>query len=108
MPVIPIRSYRVMYRGPTKEFWNPGLGSSTQFAVFEKGAPNWKQVLFIYGYMISLVAWAGLMGMAGRSLYPGGELPASGNALLTIAIFLPVPAPWLLRRYARRRAAAAN
>src|SRR5262249_30662983 len=58
VPIIPLRSLRVRYQGAGAPPRFPiGIGYSHSYAVHETGAPNWKQVLYTYLYVIFYGCW---------------------------------------------------
>ena len=99
-PILPIRSLRLRYVGPG----DPptfGFGSSESYSVYEKSFPNWKQVLWTYGYVGGMVAWMYFVGSVfSTAITTGGTLAVT---LVFIACIIPVPIPWILRHYAMRK-----
>jgi len=105
-PVLPLRSLRVRYQGPGEQSWYIGLGSSDSYAVYEKTFPHWKQVLCTYGYVAIMIAWVYFIGSTAVSLFPRALDTVFSVTLLFIACIIPVPTPWILRYYAKRKARA--
>jgi hypothetical protein len=104
-PVIPIRSLRVAYRGPGEQRWYLGFVSSKdKFAVFEKRfPPNWKQVLCTYSYLALWVGWIYFTFRSSVLMFPHSLETAPGVTVIFIVCILPVPVPWILRRFAQKR-----
>jgi len=100
VPLIPFRNFRVKYQGRGELSYSIGVGSPEHYAIYEKTAPNWKQVLYIYGYVSFVVAWALLILTFGTGIKGN---PALGMSVCLIGPFLPAPIPWLLRKYARQK-----
>jgi len=101
VPVIPIRSLRVRYQGPVGRKFPFGFGSAHSYEVFGRAAPNWKQVIFTYGYVALLATWAVLLcRLFSPVIATGGALSVS---LLFMALILPVPMPWFLRHHTQRK-----
>ena len=103
IPIIPIRSFRVRYQGPGEHRWYLGLGSSDKYAVYEKRFPHLKQVLYIYGYMTLLAAWAYLADSTVVSLFPHAHDTTFRTTLFFAACIIPIPTPWILRYYAKQK-----
>ncbi len=109
VPLIPLRSLRVRYQGVGEHRWYLGLGSSENYAVYEKRFPPiWKQVFYTYGYVALLAGWLYLVVSSAFSLVPLNTLNNTFGIwlfffLLPIVCLIPVPTPWILRYYARRK-----
>jgi hypothetical protein len=104
LPRIPLRSFRVRYRGPAERKFGFGFGSAESYAVFEKTRPNGKQVLSVYALIILYVAWLCLALQVGQQLYPGGLKEQNvGFFALAAAVLVPLSIPLILRRRARKR-----
>jgi hypothetical protein len=103
VPVFPLQSWRVKYQGAGEARWNLSLGSSDTYSIYEKRLPDWRQVSCTYGYMALLVLWTYAVGTAAFTFFP----KALNNALYVFLIFafctIPVPTPWILRHFARRK-----
>ena len=101
VPLIPFRSLRVRYQGPAERRFPIGFGSADSYAVYQKTVPNWKQVLCTYGYVSSIVFWVILLcSYFSRVIHTGGT---AAIGFLVAGFLLPVPMPWVLRYYARRK-----
>jgi hypothetical protein len=101
-PIVPLRSLRVRYQGPgdPPRF---GIGSSENYAVYEKSFPHWKQVLCTYGYVAFLIAWVYFVGSTAISRFPHALDKVSSVTMIFIVCMIPVPTPWILRHYAQRK-----
>lgn len=103
VPLIPIRSLRVVNQGPSEPGWHFGYGPSESYGVCEKRfPPDWKQVLMTYGYIALLASWACLVVSVALRLVTHPFDTALGVILIFLACAIPVPTPWILRRYATR------
>jgi hypothetical protein len=112
VPIIPLRSLRVRYDGPgdPPKF---GFGSSASYSVYEKGFPNWKQVIYVYLFVGFYMFWC-------SSLFSHGDIiehlvlkffsrPTSEYVFAGIFLFsmvVPAVVPFILRLYARSKARA--
>jgi len=103
VPIIPLRSLRVRFQGPGEPRWYLGLGSSDNYAVYEKSFPHWKQVLYTYGYVAFVIAWVYFIGSTALSLFPRALDTVSSVSMVFIACMIPVPTPWILRYCAQRK-----
>jgi hypothetical protein len=105
IPLIPLRSFRLGYRGPAQSKSGFGFGSAESYAVFEKTRPNGKQVLSVYGFLVFCAAWLILTVRMLQLLYPNG-LKDHGEVYfaLAVAVLGPISIPFFLRRRARKRA----
>jgi hypothetical protein len=109
IPLIPVRSLRVSYRGPGEHSWYLGFGSSENYAVFEKRfPPNWKQVLCTYIYVGFIIGWPYFICkfkiLKFINFLAFDTIP--DVALLVIFIILcvlPFPIPTMLRRSAYKK-----
>jgi hypothetical protein len=98
-PLFPFRSLRVRYQGLAERGFPIGVGWSESYAVYEKTSPNRKQVLCVYGYALFVVGWMLSLFM----LCVSTKEAALALTLFFIGFLLPVPIPWILRYYARRK-----
>jgi hypothetical protein len=101
-PILPLRSLRVRYVGPG----DPptfGFGSSESYSVYEKRFPNWKQVLFTYGYVGFMIAWIDFICTTATSIFPHALDTVFGVTMILIGCIIPVPTPWIVRYYAMRK-----
>lgn len=98
-PLFPFRSLRVRYQGPAERRFPIGVGSAESYAVYEKTRPHWKQVLCVYGYALFAVGWVFSM----IELCVSTKDAALALSLLFVGCLLPVPVPWILRYYAKRK-----
>jgi hypothetical protein len=110
IPIIPLRSLRVGFQGSQGI---PILWHRENLAIYEKSAPNWKQVLFVYSYMCSYVLWFGvLLGHANAidmCLQRWFSRTSSEYILATVVIFglaAPAALPFVLRWYGRKNVRA--
>ncbi len=104
IPIIPLRSLRVRYKGPGERSFPIGIGSSDSYSVFEKTRPNRRQVLFTYGFVCIFVLWAifaswifiekKMCNIVGDTIAP---------YVFTLMIAAPALIPYFLRREARQR-----
>lgn len=104
IPIVPLRSLRVRPQPRGEHTFLGVVGySSDSYAIFEKSAPNWKQVLSTYGFILLLVAWAYFVGRIAVKIDPRiFDRPASVWGLIPFWL-LPALLPWALRRRARRK-----
>ena len=59
IPILPLRSFRVMYRGSGQSVpYTIGMPLSHTYSVYEKTYPNWKLALSVYGFVVLIVSWA--------------------------------------------------
>lgn len=98
-PLFPFRSLRVRYQGPAERRFPIGVGSAESYAIYEKTAPNRKQVLYIYGYAFFVVGWM----LSVLTLCVSTKEAALALTVFFVGSLLPVPIPWILRYYARRK-----
>ena len=103
IPVIPVRSLRVRYQGQGERPWYLGFGSSASYAVYEKNWPHWKQVLYTYGYVAFMIGWVYFVCSTALSLFPRALDTELSVSLIVMACIIPIPTPWILRYYARRK-----
>ena len=103
VPLIPLRSLRLRPSRPSDGFVEAASGWGENYAVFEKTFPNWKQVLYVYGFFLFMVGWPMLVvefsQQMSRASVPGSVQLALVFVPLALAGFLPET----LRRYARRK-----
>jgi hypothetical protein len=105
IPSIPIRSLRVSYAGRGEHRPSLGFGSSENYTVYEKRfPPDWKQVLFTYGYVALLVFWASFVGWIAYLHFPHAFGSAFGIVLVFIVCIIPVSIPWILWHFAEKKA----
>lgn len=98
-PLFPFRSLRVRYQGPAERRFPIGFGSAASYAVYEKTPPNRKQVLCVYGYALFSVGCV----FSTVMLCVSTKDAALALSLLFVGCLLPVPVPWILRYYAKRK-----
>ena len=103
IPIIPIRSFRVRDLGPGEDTGFLGFGSSENYEIHEKRPPNWKQVLFTYGYIFLLIAWTYLVGVITGAIFPHRQDEVLRLVVFVIASVIPVPTPFILRFRAARK-----
>ena len=105
LPLIPLRSFRVRYRGPAERKVPIGFGSAESDAVLESTRPNGKQVLSVYAMIVFYISWLCLVIQVGSQLYPNGlEDQSIGFIALAVAVLGPPAIPLILRRSARKKA----
>jgi hypothetical protein len=102
-PVVPLRSLRVKNTGPGDNRGLIGIGSSVNYLVFEKRFPHWKQVLYTYGYVSLIVSWCYLTGLTALTISPRAFDTASSVAMVLAFCLLPIPTPWVLRHFAKKK-----
>lgn len=103
VPVIPLRSLRVIYRGATepKKEWPALPGTVHHFDIVERQKINWKQVLCVYGFALGLLGWvfAVIWFLATRINPDGTYLGAGLVAVLCVApIFILLVLRWSAKR----------
>jgi hypothetical protein len=99
-PLFPLRSLRVRYLGQGERAFPIGVGSSDNYAVYDKTPPNLKQVIYVYGYAVFAVGWVFLIMM----LCIGTKDASLALTLLFVGILVPIPIPWIFRHFAKKRA----
>lgn len=104
LPLIPLRSLRVVYDGPGDQHSFIGLGSSSRYAVYERSRPNRKQVLYTYAYIALVSIWTYQVIAVGTSLFPHALDTIASVWLVFIACMVPLPTPWIMRYIAARKA----
>jgi hypothetical protein len=102
IPIVPLRSLRVVEGGSSSAFVGI-LYEKQSYAVLEKHWPNWKQVVYTYGYISLLVGWVVLVISIAHSLSSHALDTVSSVWLVFIACMIPVPTPWILRHYAQKK-----
>ena len=101
LPLIPIRSLRVKYQGQSKHKWY-FFGYASDYTVYTKSRPNWKQVLSTYGYLCFMALWIYAVWKIGNANF--NLLSTDFNVLLLLIVMaLPLPMPHMLRRIAKKR-----
>ena len=104
LPLIPLRSFRVRYRGPGERKVPIGFGSAESYAVFERARPNGKGSL-IYAMIVLCIAWLSLVIQLGSQLFHEGLKDQNvGFFALAAAVLGPLAIPLVVRRRARKRA----
>jgi hypothetical protein len=98
-PLFPLRSLRVRYQGPAEPRFPIGVTSAESYAVFERTTLNLKQVFCIYVYALFVVGWT--LGVI--SICASTKDFTAAIIFLFVGSLLPIPIPWMLRYYARRR-----
>ena len=109
VPIIPIRSMRIRHpKSPDGQQFT-GMGYKTSFEVFEKTAPNLKQVLAVYGFLLVVALWATLIIWIAMSIY--AALNRSGYSdmhlyecwgFAILTLWIPFLIPIFLRKKAER------
>lgn len=104
IPIIPLRSLRVRYRGPGERRFPIGFGSGESYAVYEETVPNWRQVLGTYALIVLPICWLILIFDLGLPYFPE-ELKNDKAAFFVLAVAVIVPAfvPHVLRYRAKKR-----
>jgi hypothetical protein len=101
IPILPFRSLRVRYNGPVETNSIIGISSATSYTVFERTFPNWKQVLYTYGYISLFVVWViFIVWLTFKLPQPVSEFEV---VLLFIVCLLPAPIPAILRNHAYKK-----
>jgi len=97
IPIIPIRSLRILYWYQPPSFWE-----FPKCVVTEIGRPCWKQVASVYAFLLFLLPLpiVPLALLERASTVRGATISV---VLLAIACLIPAVVPKLLRRRARRR-----
>ncbi len=98
-PLIPLRSLRVRCHGPGEQRFRIGIGSSDNYAAYERTTHNGRQVLYTYGYCSFVLGWI----LCVMRLCVNTADATLASAFLFIGIVMPVPIPWLMMLYAKRR-----
>lgn len=108
LPVLPIRSLRV--KGDYDPIPRFGMTSS-EYVVLKKGFPNWKQVLCVYGFVLSWGAWAAVVvwiALAAYGILIDHEMPNAAlivsTAIMLGLTWLPTFVPERLRKRAEQKA----
>lgn len=125
VPLIPLRSFRV--RRPRRHEKDLGKTISvkgwftlnwrfslTSFAgpwdleavykVYEKHfPPNWKQVIYTYGFFAAVSAWVWFMSSRCPSIFPHAFDSVPGVSCLIVVSLILVLLPWTLRYFGRKR-----
>jgi hypothetical protein len=78
------------------------MSSAQSYTVFTRTFLNWKQVLYIYGYISLFVTWA-IFIVWFFFFYPLVSASEFTVVLAFIACLLPVPIPGILRAYAYKK-----
>ncbi len=104
VPIVPLRSLRMKYKGMAESRWFPGWYPPREsFAVYEKTLPNWKQVLYTYAYLAFYTAWVYLIWKATLAMFPRAFHTALGVIPACAVCLIPAAIPELLRFYAVRK-----
>jgi 4-amino-4-deoxy-L-arabinose transferase-like glycosyltransferase len=102
IPLIPIRSLRARNEGPAKHR-SYFMGSASSYTVYEKHFPHWKQVIYTYGYVALLAAWGYFLIRLAFWLDAKNFATGLGLTLVFLTWLIPVPTPWLLRHFAKKK-----
>jgi len=103
IPIIPLRSFRVLYRGAEDTaFVFPVYYQKEHYSICERFFPSWKQVLYTYSFMIFILFWTLLLiNWYTQFFQKIGEIVAT---LLIVPSFgLGAVVPYILRYYAWRK-----
>ena len=96
-PIAPRRSLRVVETGGGDTSRFPFLFSSKYtYRVLETTRPNWKQVLYVYGFAVLYIGW-----IISYLIYGPDTKNTEGVALWFAAVAVPFIIPYALRWYAR-------
>jgi hypothetical protein len=113
VPIIPIRSLRVLYQGPGENQVPIGIGFTDNYAVFEKTAPNRKQVIHVYLFVAFYILWCVGLFSYGDRIERVAQMFFSRQtsqyifaAAFLIGLFIPLVIPPIVRWYARSKARA--
>ncbi len=98
VPVIPLRSLRVQYRGPAERRFPIGFGSFESYAMYAKTHANIQQVVYTHAFIALLVASVA----SAVWLFNGATTDVAVYSMLAFGA-LPGVIPYLLRRSARRK-----
>ena len=101
IPLVPLRSLRVRYQGPAERRVPIGFGSADSFAVYEKTAPDWRQVLCTYGLIGLPVGGLIFVINIGARYFPDG---LEGHPIAFGALAVVVSVPFLIPHFLRYRA----
>lgn len=95
IPVFPTRSYRVRAAG------------AGRYHLIEKIQPHRRQILFVYGWTLGLIAFLATAGaLAHLHDHVSGVFGFAVEIFMvtsTLLLVLWLPLPWILRRLARKR-----
>lgn len=102
IPIVPIRSMRVIETGGEDNSHFPFLSRRKSYSVLAKSRPHWRQVLYVYGFAIFYIAW--IVGYLELSTHIEKALGYNAGLILWfVALALPLPIPFFMRRYADPR-----
>ena len=96
IPIIPLRSLRVRYKGPAERRFPIGLGSADSYVVYEKTFPNLKQVLCVYTYTAFLIGWMTTVACCYGYFFQSMDMTLS-VILIFVSFTLPALMPIALR-----------
>ena len=104
IPLLPICSKRVIEEGSTENTgWFPFLSYKDTYRVLSRTRPNWRQVFYVYGFVLLYAFWLVFV------LRPLSSLDverALVKVLWLVALGAPGLIPYFLRRYARHKGSA--
>jgi hypothetical protein len=102
LPLVPLRSLRVRYLGVGRSPSEPGLAPAPLYQVCETTRPNWKQVICVYGYVVSVFYWVIFFASRAGGYTKGLEDKLRAMVVI-VGLLWPVIIPGAMRFYARRR-----
>jgi len=127
IPLIPLRSFRVRCLLPLRTFkighptrheqglrrtisvrWRSlvALGAMDLEVIYDvyerRFPPNWRQVIYTYGFFALGPAWVWFLSSWYPSVFPRAFDSIPGVACLLVAWLIPALLPWIMRYYARK------
>lgn len=99
-PILPLRSLRLRSQSSAMSGSLIGIGVEENYEVYQRTSPNLKQVIYVYGYALFSVGWIAFIIDWCVSI----KEATPALTLLLVGSWVPVPIPWLLRYFARKRA----
>jgi hypothetical protein len=102
VPIFPRHSLRVRHLGLNGPRFQSGFASSQRYAVLEKTPPSWKQVVYVYGYIVFVFNWiVYFFGHFARLAQ--GMSDGTRAAILVMGAVWPLFLPFAFRSYAKRK-----
>lgn len=99
IPLFPVRSLRVRLQGETDTRGIFGSGITENYMAYGKCRLHLHQALRTQGFFAFMAAWIYSIGW----LFPQAFEHGLTLGILVIAWAIPVPAPWVMRRLAKRK-----
>lgn len=113
VPIIPVRSLRVIYQGPSENQVPIGIGFKDNYAVLEETSPNQKQVLCVYLFAAFYILWcAGLFAYGARiervaqNFFSHQTSQYIFAVVFLFSLFVPSVIPPIVRWHGRNKAHA--